>query len=59
MSAVTWGRMRTFLAVVEHGSVRAAAARLHVTEPAVSTAVAQLERHLGAELVTKEGAASG
>ncbi len=47
--------MRTFLAVVEHGSVRAAAARLHVTEPAVSTAVAQLERHLGAELVTKEG----
>ena len=47
--------MRTFLAVVEQGSVRAAAARLHVTEPAVSTAVAQLERHLGAELLAKEG----
>ncbi|HEX6249783.1 MAG TPA: LysR family transcriptional regulator [Nocardioidaceae bacterium] len=55
MSAVTWGRMRTFLAVVDHGSVRAAAAVLHVTEPAVSAAVAQLEKHLGTALLAKEG----
>ena len=55
MSAVTWGRMRTFLTVVDHGSVRAAAAVLHVTEPAVSAAVAALDRHLGTSLLAKEG----
>ncbi len=55
MSAVTWGRMRTFLAVVDHGSVRAAAAVLHVTEPAVSAAVASLEKHLGTALLAKDG----
>ncbi|HEU4511615.1 MAG TPA: LysR family transcriptional regulator [Nocardioidaceae bacterium] len=55
MSAVTWGRMRTFLAVVDHGSVRAAAAVLHVTEPAVSAAVASLEKHLGTALLVKDG----
>ncbi len=55
MASVTWGRMRTFLAVVEHGSVRAAAAHLHVTDPAVSAALAQVERNLGTELFTKDG----
>lgn len=55
MSAVTWGRMRTFLAVVDHGSVRAAAAVLHVTEPAVSAAVASLEKHLGTTMLAKDG----
>ncbi len=55
MSAVTWGRMRTFLAVVEQGSIRAAAAQLHVTEPAVSAAVAQVEKHLDSEFFTKAG----
>ena len=55
MGAVTWGRMRTFLAVVDRGSVRAAAAALHVTEPAVSAAVAELDRHLGTELFARAG----
>ncbi len=55
MSAVTWARLRTFLAVVDQGSVRAAATRLHVTEPAVSAAVTALERHLGTELLAREG----
>ena len=55
MTTVTWGRMRTFLAVVDHGSVRAAAVLLHVTEPAVSASVAQLELHLGTDLLAKEG----
>src|SRR5512145_800088 len=55
MSAMTWGRMRTFLAVADHGSVRAAAAVLHVTEPAVSAAVASLEKHLGTALLAKDG----
>lgn len=47
--------MRTFLTVVDLGSVRAAAAHLHVTEPAVSSAVTQIERHLDADLFTREG----
>ena len=55
MATVTWGRMRTFLAVVDHGSVRAAASALHVTEPAVSAAVAQLEKHLATELIARDG----
>jgi DNA-binding transcriptional LysR family regulator len=55
MAAVTWGRMRTFLAVVDHGSVRAAAGALHVSEPAVSAAVTQLERSLSTDLFGKQG----
>lgn len=55
MSTITPGRMRTFLAVVEHDSVRAAAASLHVTEPAVSAAVAHLEKGLGTKLVERHG----
>lgn len=52
---VSQSRMRTFLAVVRTGSVRAAAAELHVTEPAVSTALGQLRRLLGVELFRREG----
>lgn len=52
---VTWSRMRTFAAVADAGSVRAAAAQLHVSEPAVSTAVASIERHLHAKLTEKAG----
>jgi DNA-binding transcriptional LysR family regulator len=52
---ISASRLRTFLAVADTGSVRAAAARLHVTEPAVSTAIGQLSRQLGAELFTREG----
>ena len=55
MTTVTWGRMRTFLAVVDHGSIRAAAAILHVTEPAVSAAVSQIEKHIHTELLAKDG----
>jgi DNA-binding transcriptional LysR family regulator len=55
MTAMTWARMRTYLAVVDHGSVKGAAAVLHVTEPAVSAAVASLERHLGTPLLAKDG----
>ena len=54
-AAVTWGRMQTFLAVVDHGSVRAAAEALHVTPPAVSAAVSAMERELGARLFVKSG----
>jgi DNA-binding transcriptional LysR family regulator len=43
-AAVTWGRMQTFLAVVDRGSVRAAAEALHVTPPAVSAAITDAGR---------------
>lgn len=47
--------MQTFLAVVDHGSVRAAAEALHVTPPAVSAAISAMERELGARLFVKAG----
>lgn len=54
-TAATWGRLQTFLAVYEAGSVRAAAERLHVTPPAVSAAISALETALGTPLFTKAG----
>lgn len=54
-TAATWGRLQTFLTVVDGGSVTAAAETLHVTPPAVSAAVAALERELGTALFTKAG----
>src|SRR5687767_2682008 len=54
-TAATWGRLQTFLAVHETGSVRAAAEALHVTPPAVSAAIAALESALGTTLFTKAG----
>jgi LysR family transcriptional regulator, low CO2-responsive transcriptional regulator len=52
---VTFGQLQTFLAVARTGSVRAAAAQLVVTEPAVSAAVSALQRELGFGLVTRQG----
>lgn len=54
-AAATWGRLQTFLAVYDGGSVRAAAEALHVTPPAVSASVAALESALGATLFVKAG----
>src|SRR5690606_9198192 len=36
-------------------SIRGAAEKLHVTEPAVSAAVGSIERQLGVELLSREG----
>ncbi len=47
--------METFLVVARQGSIRRAATRLHVTEAAVSAAVAHIERQLGAKLIAKAG----
>lgn len=52
---MTLGQLRTFLAVVATGSVRAAAEQLVVTQPAVSSALAALQRELGVALVEREG----
>ena len=54
-AAATWGRLQTFQAVYETGSVRAAAASLHVTAPAVSAAIAALEDTFGTRLFGKSG----
>jgi len=54
-AAATWGRLQTFLAVYEGGSVRVASEVLHVTPPAVSAGVAALEEALGTPLFAKAG----
>lgn len=48
-------RLRYFLAVVEDGSVTAAAARLRVAQPSLSQALRRLEAELGVELFHRVG----
>jgi DNA-binding transcriptional LysR family regulator len=48
-------QLSSFLAVVRHGSVTAAAEELVVTQPSVSAAVAALERELGIKLTERVG----
>jgi DNA-binding transcriptional LysR family regulator len=52
---MTLGQIRNFLVVARLGSITAAAAELFVTPPAVSAAVAALERDLGLALLTADG----
>ncbi len=52
---MTWSRLRSFVAVADTGSVRAAAVSLSVTESAVSAALAALQGELGAVLVERQG----
>jgi DNA-binding transcriptional LysR family regulator len=52
---MTLGQLRAFLAVVDTGSVRAAAERLVVTQPAVSMALASLQRSVGVSLTRRDG----
>ena len=54
MSApVSWDDQRTFLAVLEAGSLSAAARRLGVTQPTVRARIEALERALGTALFTR------
>ena len=48
-------RAHTFLTVCRTGSLTRAAEELHVTQPAVSQHVRQLERHYGCRLFSKTG----
>src|SRR3954468_13617453 len=50
---MTLGQLAYFVAVVEHGSFTRAAAALHVSQPALSHQIAQLEREAGAPLLER------
>jgi DNA-binding transcriptional LysR family regulator len=52
---LTLAQLQSFVLVARHGSVKAAAAELGVTEPAVSVAVAALRKELGDDLFVREG----
>lgn len=52
---MTLAQLHSFVLVARLGSVKAAAAELGVTEPAVSVAVAGLRRELGDELFVRDG----
>jgi DNA-binding transcriptional LysR family regulator len=52
---MTLNQLRSFLAVAETGSVRAAAEDLVVTQAAVSASLAALQKSLGVALVTPDG----
>lgn len=55
--AVTLTQLTSFLALVRHGSVTAAAEELVVTQPSVSAAIGALERELGVKLTERAGRA--
>jgi LysR family transcriptional regulator, low CO2-responsive transcriptional regulator len=52
---MTSNSLHAFVQLARSGSVRGAAARLHVTQPAVTAAVRSLERELGTPLVARQG----
>jgi DNA-binding transcriptional LysR family regulator len=52
---MTLSQLRTFIAVAEDGSVRAAAERLRISQPSVSGSVAALSDEVGAPLTEREG----
>lgn len=52
---MTPAQLRTFVAVVDAGTVRGAAEQLVVTQSAVSAALAALQRSLGIRLVERDG----
>jgi LysR family transcriptional regulator, low CO2-responsive transcriptional regulator len=52
---MTLAQLQSFVLVARHGSVKAAAAELAVSEPAVSVAVSALRKELGDELFVRSG----
>jgi DNA-binding transcriptional LysR family regulator len=56
---MTPARLQSFLAIVDCGSARAAAAKLHVTESAVSASLAALQQDVGVPLFERRGRGLG
>lgn len=54
MISISPRQLEVFVGIAEAGSVRGAAERLHLTQPAASMALAELERHLEADLFARE-----
>ena len=54
MLNLTPRQLEVFVQTALHGSVRAAAERVHLTQPAASMALAEMERQLGAPLFDRE-----
>ena len=50
-----WAGLQAFVAVADHGGFSAAAAQLHLTQPAVSKRIALLEQSLDARLFDRIG----
>ena len=55
MRGLNLDQLRALLEVVEHGSFSAAARRLHLTQPAVSLQIRELERRFGLQLIERLG----
>ena len=55
MSQLKLDQLRAFSDVVELGTFSAAAERRHLTQPAVSLQVRQLEKYLGVQLIERSG----
>ncbi|WJF91689.1 LysR family transcriptional regulator [Paraburkholderia bonniea] len=51
-----WNLLRTYLVIIQERSISRAAARLHVTQPAVSQALKRLEDTLERKLIERRGA---
>ena len=55
MRGLNLDQLRTLLAVVESGSFSAAARKLHLSQPAVSVQIRELERRFGVQLIERFG----
>lgn len=51
--ALNWNLLRTFMVIVQEGSVTAAAARLNRKQPTISNALGQLEKQLDKHLIER------
>ncbi len=52
-----WNLLRTYLVIGQEGSMSRAAARLHITQSAVSQALKRLEEQLDCVLIVRGGPA--